>query len=217
MSASAAIAAVQNRVAQIESRLGIEPPRASSAASQGSSDFDQVLARYDTSPAQGTTVLGASSSANSATIDELMARISAAGNTSTSGGTALAQVPYADLFSSAGARHGVDPALLAAVAKAESQFNPRAVSHAGAQGLMQLMPGTAKGLGVTDSFDPAQAVDGAARLLKGHLARFGSVELALAAYNAGPGAVTKHGGIPPYAETQAYVPKVLAYFEELRR
>jgi soluble lytic murein transglycosylase-like protein len=82
---------------------------------------------------------------------------------------------------------------------------------------MQLMPGTAAGLGVKDSFDPEQAVDGAARLLAGHLRQFGSTELALAAYNAGPGAVNRFGGIPPYAETQAYVPKVVQRYQELLR
>jgi peptidoglycan DL-endopeptidase CwlO len=117
--------------------------------------------------------------------------------------------PYASLFTSASARYGVDATLLAAVAKQESGYNPRAVSHAGAQGLMQLMPGTAKGLGVADSFDPAQAVDGAARLLQGLLGQFGRTDLALAAYNAGPGAVTRYAGIPPYPETQNYVRSVL--------
>jgi soluble lytic murein transglycosylase-like protein len=116
---------------------------------------------------------------------------------------------FASLFASAGVAHGVDPALLAAVAQVESGMNPEAVSPAGAQGLMQLMPGTAAGLGVTDPFDPAQAIDGAARLLRSHLDRFGSIELALAAYNAGAGAVSRHGGIPPYPETQAYVRRVL--------
>lgn len=140
----------------------------------------------------------------------------ASGAMTGAGGAGLHGVPYADLFQRAGAAHGVDPALLAAIASVESGFSPTAVSHAGAQGLMQLMPGTAQGLGVADAFDPAQAVDGAARLLAGHLRRFGSVELALAAYNAGPGAVQRHGGIPPYAETQAYVPKVLARFQEYR-
>ena len=120
-----------------------------------------------------------------------------------------ASTPYASLFTSASARYGVDATLLAAVAKQESGFNPRAVSHAGAQGLMQLMPGTAKGLGVTDAFDPAQAVDGAARLLQGLLGQFGRTDLALAAYNAGPGAVTRYDGIPPYPETQNYVRSVL--------
>jgi len=120
-----------------------------------------------------------------------------------------AGVPYTDLFREAATRYGLSPALLAAVAKVESGYNPSAVSPAGAQGLMQLMPGTAAGLGV-NPFDPAQAVDGAARLLSRNLHDFGSLPLALAAYNAGAGAVRQYGGIPPYAETQAYVPKVEA-------
>lgn len=120
------------------------------------------------------------------------------------------------LFAAAGARHGVDPALLSAVARAESGYDPRAVSSAGALGLMQIMPATAAGLGV-DPLDPAQAVDGAARYLGEQLRRFGSVELALAAYNAGPGAVARHGGVPPYPETQNYVQKVGAFHAELRR
>lgn len=117
---------------------------------------------------------------------------------------------FASLFEGAAARHGVSPQLLAAVAKQESGFNPDAVSPAGAQGLMQLMPATARGLGVTNSFDPAQAVNGAAKLLRTLHDRFGSTELALAAYNAGPGAVMRYGGIPPYAETQNYVRSVTA-------
>jgi cell wall-associated NlpC family hydrolase len=132
------------------------------------------------------------------------------------GAGALAGVPYAHLFSRAGAAHGVDPALLAAVAKAESGYDPRAVSSAGAQGLMQLMPSTAKSLGV-DALDPVQAVDGSARLLKSLLARFGGrTDLALAGYNAGPGAVQRYGGVPPYAETRAYVQRVTSYWEALR-
>jgi peptidoglycan DL-endopeptidase CwlO len=127
----------------------------------------------------------------------------------TAGGT-VSGVPYADLFNAAGAKYGVSPKLLAAVAKVESGYNPNAVSKAGARGLMQIMPGTAPGLGVTNAFDPAQAVDGAAKLLSRNLKEFGSLDLAVAAYNAGGGAVKKYGGIPPYAETQAYVPKVKA-------
>jgi hypothetical protein len=119
----------------------------------------------------------------------------------------LPGVPYADLFTRAGAEHGVSPKLLAAVAKVESGYDPDAVSPAGARGLMQIMPATARGLGV-DPMNPAEAVDGAARLLAEHLETFDSVPLALAAYNAGAGAVRKYGGIPPFAETQAYVPKV---------
>ena len=119
-------------------------------------------------------------------------------------------VPFADLFNAAGAQHGVDPVLLAAMARTESSFDPSAVSPAGAQGLMQLMPGTAKGLGVTDPFDPVQSVQGAAQLMRDLLDRFGRVDHALAGYNAGPGAVLRYDGIPPYAETQGYVSKILA-------
>jgi hypothetical protein len=125
-------------------------------------------------------------------------------------GRAVTGVPYADLFNQAGAKYGVSPALLSAVAKQESGYNPRAVSGAGAQGLMQLMPGTARGLGVSNSFDPTQAVDGAARMLRDLTNRFGKTELALAGYNAGPGAVMKYNGIPPYPETQNYVRNVMS-------
>lgn len=117
------------------------------------------------------------------------------------------------LFAAAGNRHGVSASLLSAVARAESGYDPTATSPAGAIGLMQIMPGTAKGLGI-DPRDPAQAVDGAARLLRGYLDRYGSTELALAAYNAGPGAVARYGGVPPYAETQQYVKRVLDFQKE---
>jgi hypothetical protein len=131
---------------------------------------------------------------------------SAVGRTSTSAG----DVPYADLFNKAASEYGVDAQLLAAIARQESGFDPSAVSPAGAQGLMQLMPGTADALGVTNSFDPQQAVDGAARLMDDLLDRFGSTPLALAAYNAGPGAVLRYDGVPPYPETQNYVRSIMA-------
>ena len=115
---------------------------------------------------------------------------------------------WAGAIEKAAADAGVDPKLLAAVAWTESGFNPEAVSHAGARGLMQLMPQTARGLGV-DPHDPAQNLAGGARYLAEQLDRFGTVDLALAAYNAGPGAVSRHGGVPPYAETRGYVTRVL--------
>lgn len=130
-------------------------------------------------------------------------------------GGGVAGVPYANLFTSAAGRHGVDASLLAAVASVESNFDAGAVSSAGAQGLMQFMPATARGLGVSP-LDPASAVDGAARYLKQLTGQFGSTELALAAYNAGPGTVSRHGGIPPYPETQDYVRNVMSKAEAYR-
>lgn len=109
-------------------------------------------------------------------------------------------------------KYGLDESLIKAVIKAESGFNQKAVSPAGAAGLMQLMPGTARGLGVQNIFDAEQNIEGGAKYLRGMLDRFGgSKDLALAAYNAGPNAVKKYGGIPPYQETQNYVRRVLSY------
>lgn len=110
----------------------------------------------------------------------------------------------------------LDPALVRAVVQAESGFNPRAVSPAGAKGLMQLMDSTAQALGVRDPFDPVQNVAGGTRYLRQMLDLFGDERLALAAYNAGPGAVQRYGGVPPYAETQRYVATVLALRERYR-
>ena len=124
-------------------------------------------------------------------------------------GGSVRGVPYSDLFTTSGTAHGVSPALLAAVARTESSFVPSAVSSAGAQGLMQFMPATARGLGI-DPLDPRQAVDGAARYLRQLQDQFGSTDLALAAYNAGPGTVRAAGGIPDIPETKAYVSKVLS-------
>jgi len=110
------------------------------------------------------------------------------------------------------ARHGMSPALVEAVIRVESAFNPQAVSRKGARGLMQLMPETANALGVQDSFDPRQNIDGGVRHLRRLIDRYpGDLQLALAAYNAGVGAVDSHGGIPPYPETQQYVRRVLQH------
>ena len=117
------------------------------------------------------------------------------------------------IFEEAAAKFGISSRLIKAVAKTESNFNSEAVSHAGAMGVMQLMPGTARTLGVSDPYDARQNIMGGAKYLKANLDKFGDVSLALAAYNAGPGSVEKYGGIPPYSETQNYVRKVLSYMD----
>ncbi len=122
--------------------------------------------------------------------------------------------PYLDAIEQAARDAGIDPRMLAAVAWAESTFVPDAVSATGAIGLTQLMPATAAALGV-DPYDPAANLAGGARYLREQLDRFGTAELMLAAYNAGPGRVERSGGVPDIDETRAYVPRVLGYYRQL--
>jgi cell wall-associated NlpC family hydrolase len=141
----------------------------------------------------------------------------ASGGGGGSGALAALGVPpsLVPTFEQAATQSGVSASLLAAVAAQESGFDPNAVSSAGAEGIMQLMPGTAASLGV-DPLDPAQAISGAAQLLAGYLQTYGgSLPLALAAYNAGPGAVAQYGGVPPYPQTQAYVTDILQRLQEV--
>ncbi len=126
------------------------------------------------------------------------------------------ETPYRGLVLAAADRYGVDPALIQAVMETESGGDPQAQSPAGAVGLMQLMPSTAEALGVSDPYDPAQSIDAGTRYLASQLRRFGDAATAVAAYNAGPGAVQRWGGIPPYQETREYVASVLERYAELK-
>ncbi len=206
---------VRARLASIEARFSQRPvaqltPTAPSVGAATLGSFQQILATQQFSGASPVT-LGQFLQGTGPTSGNYLA---------VPGSSLAAAAPGAEqfrpAFASAGERYGVDPALLEAVAWAESNFDPRAVSHAGAIGLMQIMPETAAGLGV-DPRDPIQAIDGAARYLRTQLNSFGNTRLALAAYNAGPGAVERYGGIPPYEETTTYVDKVLGHLEQLRK
>lgn len=123
---------------------------------------------------------------------------------------------FDELFNEIARTYNLDPKLLHAIAKVESNYNPRAVSPKGALGVMQLIPSTARLVGVSDPFDPRENIHGGARYLKYLLDKFGDLTLALAAYNAGPKAVEAYGGIPPYAETQRYVRSVLSLYQRLK-
>lgn len=125
---------------------------------------------------------------------------------------------YHDIIAEAGERYEVETALIKAIIKAESQFDPRAVSHRGARGLMQLMPRTARALGVEDSFNPEHNIHGGTRYFSELLNKFdGEIRLALAAYNAGSRKVRKYGGVPPYKATRIYIRKVFQYYQFFKK
>ena len=189
MSVESAIA----RISQLEGMIAAANGGSPSPSVATSTSFDQQL-----SQATDAQAMSASTSATPA--------------------TGSGSAPYEQLIDAAAQKYGIDPAVLKGLIKQESGFNPNAGSPAGAQGLTQLMPGTAASLGVSDVHDPAQSIDGGAHYLKMQLDRFGGdYSKALAAYNAGPGAVQRYSGVPPYSETQNYVKNVLAFADQYRQ
>ena len=142
---------------------------------------------------------------------------SLSGSAGGTGATMMAPAELTPLISRSASAYKVDPNLIKAIIANESGFNASATSPVGAQGLMQLMPGTAAGLGVNNSFDPSQNIAGGTRYLRGLYDRFGDWKLAVAAYNAGPAAVSKYGGIPPYSETQNYVSSVMSSYSHYQK
>jgi soluble lytic murein transglycosylase-like protein len=199
------------RIGEIRDRIGAIQSRFGGRADEG---FARVMAQA--SPGAKLAMGGAAKpeaaapapvAASPVAIDASLAGVG--------GGIGRIAGPYGSAIAQSAARHGVDADLVKAVMTAESGGNPAARSPVGAIGLMQLMPGTAKSLGV-DPRDPAQNIEGGAKYL-GELTRRYGLTQGVAAYNAGPGAVEKHGGVPPYKETQAYVKRVLSLYEESKK
>lgn len=174
------------------------------------SDFGSLLLGPQSMSVKGNILKNAPLQSFNNAINQINA-VKTPDNTSSANSGAKAQLM--DMISKISQKHGVDEKLVKALIKQESGFNTRATSKVGAMGLMQLMPATAKGLGITDAYNPMQNVDGGVRYLKSMLNKYnGNIILALAAYNAGPGAVDKYSGVPPYPETQNYVKNILANY-----
>jgi soluble lytic murein transglycosylase-like protein len=197
------ITAINDRIAQLQAMTAtLDNGLAQSAAAAGG-----VAAPVDPS---------ATTTSTPSTNFQSMLQQATATQTSTAA-TSGDSTAYDAMIQQAAQANGIDPSLLKGLIRQESGFDPNARSGAGASGLTQLMPSTAAGLGVSDTTDPQQSIDGGARYLREQLDAFGGDQTkALAAYNAGAGAVRKYGGVPPYAETQNYVTKVLGYANEYR-
>ncbi|MCW2973947.1 MAG: yjbJ [Thermoleophilia bacterium] len=223
MSLASAIA----RANEIRDRLGM-PSQVRTVGNQG---FDQVLANaqnhFDLGPAKVTTMSqsvtpgGWGDNANYVPASGTAAGGSPSADIGTAGFATPAKVngwspQVSAMMDAASKKFGVPKELLTAVSRAESAFRSEVTSPAGAVGMMQLMPATAKGLGVTNATDPWQNIAGGAKYLRQLLDRFhGDATKAVAGYNAGPNAVQKYGGVPPYKETQTYVARVSGYAAEL--
>ncbi len=223
--ASAGELAVAQRVQQlqalIESARQVAAGGLAPSASAPSASESTAGSGYSSVPATNTDFASALQAATTADAASAAGATGATGSYAPVEGEAAssgAGGEYEGLIDQAASRNGLDPAVLHGLIQQESGFDPSAASSAGASGLTQLMPGTASSLGVADPLNPAESIEGGARYLGQLTQQFGgNTENALAAYNAGPGAVEQYGGMPPYAETQSYVSKVLGYAESYRQ
>ena len=189
--------AIAQRVRQLQTLIE-QTGQIATSPSATTSDFSSVLQAASTAGQTQAAYPTTSSSASSESASQ-------------SGG-------YEGMIAQAAQRYGIDPAVLHGLIQQESGFDPNSQSSAGAAGLTQLMPGTASSLGVANPLDPSESIEGGARYLSQLMGQFGgNTTEALAAYNAGPGAVQQYGGVTPYAETQSYVSKVLGYAEAYRQ
>jgi soluble lytic murein transglycosylase-like protein len=209
ITASVGMATDELAIAQRVHQLQVLIEQARQVSVSGVADSDLTSASAQAPAEDFASALQAATTADSASPSEQDVSMVGEG-----GGSSA----YDPLIEQAAARYGVDPAVLHGLIQQESDFDPSAQSSAGAVGLTQLMPATATSLGVANPSDPAESIEGGARYLSRLMSEFGgNTEDALAAYNAGPGAVQQYGGIPPYAETQSYVSKVLGYAEAYRQ
>lgn len=199
------ISAIENKIDSIEARLAgssAQPPAAGGVKGGGTAEHGSQFASIINSLADK---------------DRFQPGASLGATGSVPGGGKLDSASVQPYVAEAAAAHGVDPALIEAVIKQESAYDAGAKSGVGAQGLMQLMPETAKELGVNDPFDPRQNVMGGAKYLRRLLDMYdGNMTMALAGYNAGPGNVAHYGGVPPFPETQNYVQKVLDNYQQFK-
>jgi soluble lytic murein transglycosylase-like protein len=181
---------------------------------QSSTSFQSVLDTVTSTIRSGSNAID--KEGNDRTLDVLRAKAARANSTAVIPGDKVKLMEMINVnIDASSKKYGVDPNLIRAVIQQESSYNPDSLSHTGAQGLMQLMPGTADALGVKDPWDISQNIEGGTKYIRDQLQTFnGDIKLSLAAYNAGPAAVKKYSGVPPYSETQDYVVKVLDYYRQ---